>query len=899
MRTGKQYTQEQAAAFASLAYQADTANAASNTSNFFIGHISSDRSTATDIQTNILYTLSYSGNPKEFDLCQKTSTTTAICIGSQITSYVIDGTIGVGIVVAQDNTGFYLRNTGSDTPYYLPTTSEFQTIFGQAATPTNAQIGISSDGNALVVGTVLQNVHTIVGGATAIFDASVSLFHQYALYYVVSELHFGTLTDLINNTAGYLPSLSYPGGVTNVVWCKHLLEELIDLNTYANGNVPAPTSRLPNTPGDADSAGNQALWFPNSTSQSSFFQFNPLLEFTWHGDSGYQSNFYQNFGTCTVDFSGQKTSNGLQTYTWDASPNYAVFTNFRFNINNTAVIAGSQQPTVYNVDLISTFVNGYLFSVSNVQWTEDFFFQYDAVLEASAFCSCGGEAYGSFWHFFENLNFDYQYEYDTDFIYKLEYFPTPDVWLTTATVNTTTSNPAWQKFFSGDDYQNPAGPSYCGAGYNFPNPSDGSYWDAYCSETPSISNTKSPPGNCYTGGFQAGGGSSFAYSSTQTIGCPFSSASGCLPLYQNEGFAGGAGRAEFDYYDGLQKVGPFDVQGGGSWPGFYLAYYTGPAEYNYVDLNYDQLFGGTSPTYYSIFGGRSSMVLTGLNTTTPTIYGIVSQMLGDGTDSNILASAFRGRSGTLSDTAFVYKQSFNGIWRYSASWLQAGNLDNIRANPSSNPPLSPTNDPYTQAIIQLVDWQSLADAYGDDTTSTLIGNLMARYKAAADNPVLIPTAADIQTVITAIGNMDPDLIPSAAELQDQLLSFNAAIAGGTEFQIQPDMIGTAVPDVYTDAIFSFSATFPFQPFALDSQKQVVTFDRFLKAIDSWLVQEYYIDTVNNLEVITGFNIADGTNPDAPAGLTTVGSTVSKTYKPVLGEQLLDFVMPITPTAVVT
>jgi hypothetical protein len=75
------------------------------------------------------------------------------------------------------------------------------------------------------------------------------------------------------------------------------------------------------------------------------------------------------------------------------------------------------------------------------------------------------------------------------------------------------------------------------------------------------------------------------------------------------------------------------------------------------------------------------------------------------------------------------------------------------------------------------------------------------------------------------------------------------------------------------------------------------FNRYLKAVDSYLVQEYYIDTVNNLEYIVGFNISDGSN-NVQAGLTTIGRSSGGTYSSA-GEKLLDYVLILNPTDTAT
>ena len=103
--------------------------------------------------------------------------------------------------------------------------------------------------------------------------------------------------------------------------------------------------------------------------------------------------------------------------------------------------------------------------------------------------------------------------------------------------------------------------------------------------------------------------------------------------------------------------------------------------------------------------------------------------------------------------------------------------------------------------------------------------------------------------------------------------------------------------MYTDKIFSFSGTFPAPPYALDKNGNPVYFRRNLKAVDSYLVQEYYIDTVNNIEVLQGFNISDGSN-NVPAGSTSLGINVSGPYK-IQGETLMDFVIPLSSTVTST
>jgi hypothetical protein len=97
MGRGKEYTQKQAAYAAALAMQAYTLNQNNTNSGTvtFVGHISADRTTCTDPQGNTYQLTGYTGNPKEYDLCRKTSATTAFCIGTGVNFFAVEGTSGV------------------------------------------------------------------------------------------------------------------------------------------------------------------------------------------------------------------------------------------------------------------------------------------------------------------------------------------------------------------------------------------------------------------------------------------------------------------------------------------------------------------------------------------------------------------------------------------------------------------------------------------------------------------------------------------------------------------------------------------------------------------------------------------------------------------------------------
>ena len=620
------------------------------------------------------------------------------------------------------------------------------------------QAFMSSDGNAVLFGTVQQNLHILANSSSATTDPSVSLYHQYAHYYIISGLQFtdNYSTDLAGQLSqqGYLVNLEYAPAITqdgsySLTFCKNIVSNTVDLNAFANGNVPIPTT---------GQNGSQGLWYPNATVRDAdqgggYTQFNPIFNFNWEGDSGYVEDVQVSYSDgCQYNFNAQKTTAGNQNFTWYASPNYAVFNYFRFSLNNSYNTA--TKTTEYNADLITSFVNGYLVYTTNINWQEEFYFEVDTTLSGQN-CDCAGEKYSYAYAYNESLNYDYTWVYDEDFIYKLHYYAQPDVWLTNATVTPTTVNPSWVKHQTVPIYYEiPAGPSYCSPGYN--TPGDTNTWDAYCFETPIIKNAQDPPGDCYIGpvdeiSFQA---SQFAYATTNTLGPPFSSpASGYLPLYADNGYGPG-GIAEFTFYSGIVKKGVFDVQGGGSWPGYYLAYYSGSAEYNWVDLNYDQLFYNSSPDYWAIYAGRSSMVLNGLydNSTvgnnsspaTPTVYGIVTQLLGDGTDYNNIYSSFKGRmydpSNSNTNTAFVYKQNYDGIYHYSAPWLFLGDLSGLQNNTTgfNLGSTSGNNNAFGQAIGQLADYASLMDAYGNTLAENNCNNLAQAIQAGMTNPLIIP-----------------------------------------------------------------------------------------------------------------------------------------------------------------
>lgn len=850
------------------------------TDRWFIGDVSADFTTITDSNTSTVYNLVFKGTPSPKSLAYNLGNGSAYVKGQELKPLSCPGTPpNKGFVLGRDDIYYYLRYIGEDTKYYLPTDQDFIDITGALVTNSpsssstfndngHVQVRISSDANAILLGTVAQNYHTLANGATATTDSSVSLYHQFAHYYIATGFKFIEYkTEVLDGLdSNYLTTNLYPVAKDagfNIVATKTFLKNIFNLNKMSNGNVPAPSK---------GENGSQGLWFPHATSHSGFAQFNGLTNFQWHGDSGYVF-IETEYAICGYPFSGQKIAIGDQNYTWTASPNYDVYSSYQYILNNDT--KGN-----YVADLIATFVPGYLFSITNSNWTESFSYQYDVT--TFGICNCAGETYGFKAQYEEDLNYDFVYTYDVDFIYQLHYFLTPDVWLTTADVKVDTFNPLWFKNMGEHNYST-------GAGICLPYEYVGTQtWDAYCFETKAIHDSKTPPGNCFgptTGAFGAADAQNFAYATTNTTGAAF----GGAPPYADEGFGLG-GKASFSFYSGISTRGVFDVQGGYSWPGGYFAYFTGPAEFNWSDLNYDQLFFlGPASQYYAVYGGRSSMVVNGLNSLIPQLYGIVTYLMGDGTDFNNLYYGFKGRtpdpSNTNANTAFTYLQNFNGVYRYSSPWLVNGNLSNFQTGVNFS--VAPRGgDFYTDAIVQLVDWASLADAYGDSATVSAIDNLISEYRGHT-----VPNAAQIDSVINMIGAMDPDLIPDASKLHTTLLSISSAIATGSYFEIQPDMIGTFPPDVFTDKIMSLSATFPFQPYVQNSDGSLVLFNRYLKPVDSFMVQEYYIDTVNNLEVIQGFNI-DTT------GLTTKGKKATGTYK-VVKETLLDYVLPLKSTDVKT
>lgn len=120
MTTGKQYTQKQAAAYAASLFQANQLNQNTPNSPFFVGHLSSDRKTVTDPQ-GTLYNLSFTGNPKEYDLCRKLSPTQALCIATANSCITIDGEVSPSLAIYES--GFTTRTIhyeAGDVTYQFP-----------------------------------------------------------------------------------------------------------------------------------------------------------------------------------------------------------------------------------------------------------------------------------------------------------------------------------------------------------------------------------------------------------------------------------------------------------------------------------------------------------------------------------------------------------------------------------------------------------------------------------------------------------------------------------------------------------------------------------------------------------------------------------------------------------
>lgn len=792
-----------------------------NQNNTFVGTVSADLSYITDSDGNV-YPLVYTGNPQPKSLAYKLQDGTAFVQGPEIFQQFLWQDSPPAYVLSRDSTYVYIRKLGSSDKYYMPIASsmagkdftKFQTLF-------------SSDGKAVLLGTITQNND----GTYAVPPAL--LYDQIARYAIFKN--FSLVDYTTEATADLdLSGLTYPVGKDQgfkIAFFKaaDIYANYFNINDMSDGNVPAPA---PN------SYGAKSLFFPNSDSHSLNFSFALSTEFQWDQDSGSQFWKTDLIPGAQVDHYVQKKTKGDNTLTWQASPNSSIFKNYFFTFNND--LDGN-----YNADLVCTFVNCYFFGLTDFKWITSF--ESIELLDYTVYF-VGNGVITIDYAYDETRELTFSYKYPEDFAYTLQYFASPDIWLPINVTPTTLSN-SWIKNISALQDSTVPGNVFHYEGKAQYDPNTNTY----------ISTSGSPAGYYYSA-------CQFAFSYFYTIGPP-----GPQPPLTPIFYVNPPDFTKKNYYTGLYRtykdyfnVSPYINAG------IYIHYPGTGSFYDFADLNYDNAFPTAAPSYFAAFGGRSSMVVNNL-AGTPMLYGIITQPLGDGKDFNSLQSVFRGRNFIdNSNTAFIYKQDFNQVLRYSSPWLQQGNLSDIQGTGQAS--LSDQNtDGYTDAIVELVDWQSLADAYGNSALVAKIGNLISVYRAQS-----VPTRAQIDSVIDDIIALDSSFTAQANATRSRLYIVNDGLNGDTTV-LGVDVIGFKMPDVYSDKIFSAYGTWPFeQPGG-----------GYLKAVDSYIVSGYYTD--NNQEVIQHYNV-DTT------GLTTKGKKTSKSLKAT--DAVLDYVLPLKNTSTI-
>lgn len=788
---------------------------------WFFGTCASDFSTITDDEGNT-YELSFYGNPQIRTRAYKTSLTTAVAVGPNFRAVHLYQNNNKGYLLYRDSLWFYICKLGSADKYYLP-----YCLSLKGRDVSGAQAMFSSDGKAVLIGTVLENLDSDFPTPPAL------IYHQIARYGIFPDIKLVAYTSEALQAAELSTSgLDYPVNIDSgnkIAWCDvtKIVDNAFNLNTESDGFVPAP---------DPSTYPAQSIFFPYSDSRSRFFAFGVPTRLEWDQDTGLQYYKTSFIPGASVDYYAQKETQADNQIKWSKTDNSSLFKSFRYVFNN-------DQNGEYNADLVSTFVNCYLAGLTEFTWDTSFTCNEQLVYNLS-FGGLGLIVLQNDYN--EQRRQTYSYTYQSDFAYTLQYFATPDIWLPPDVFGDLVDN-TWVKNVHHFESNTLDGSSFEGS----------ASYDA-------ITNTYITTSGFYFDACQ------FAYRSTQTVGPPWRPFE--LEYYDVTDFT------KASYYTGLQRTYKdyFNVAGT-NFPGYYIHFPTigNIAVFDYMDLNYDQLFPVAGATSYAIFSGRSSMVINNL-AKTPRLYGIVSQLLGDGNDYNSLYFAFRGRSFVdNTNTAYVYKQDFNQVYRFSNPWLFQGNLSNIEGTGSAGIAESPNQDGYTDAIAQLVNWLSLADVYGDTALVSQISNLMETYRSQ-----IIPSKDAVDSVVNNIIALDSNFTSEANRLRSQLYMVNDGLNGNSAI-IGIDVIGYSPPDVFTDKVFATSATFPFQ----------VAGSRYLKGIDSWVIQGYYID--ENTEYIQNYNVSDGSD-GTQVGFTTLGKKASGTA-PTRSGQLYDYILPLAIT----
>lgn len=864
MRKGKDYIDEAArkavAAYYSALNSSPVLDSPSN--NTFRGSISPDRKTITDIITGQVYNLHFIGSPNTIEIAFRLSDTDAFVKAAKIKNLRMDADSGLGYIAAPDEKWAYIRTLGSTVKFYLPIPTNLASLLDDQASWNQLQVRLSSDGNAVLMGTVFENPNTLI--LPGVPDTTKDdYFHQFANYttYKNIKLIAYTSTNIKELPMG---DLIYPVPIDqgfNIVYADPTNDRVansLDLNKYSDGFVPYPEPGAP---------GSGSIFYPLSHANSVFSQFNILQDYTWSALSGEQQ-----YGTAfgpgfeDVDYDNQSAV-AHQTYKLRATPNSSVFSSYQFVINN-------DRQGNYDADLVVSFVNGYVVGITQIDWTESFEDAFRAHRTSPSPGSNGD--YGQQYIFDEILHSIYSYTYSPDFAVNLTFLQSLDMYISTNPITGTkdVTNSTWKKNLFARQFSSVADLGVFDIHHTNEN------YNALTEHYQEVPNL-------------AFGACQFAFRTSFTTG-PTS----IIPFLVDDTIT-------VTYYSGIKRTlkNYFNTFGQapngaiiGSWPGYFESFKnqdgTFSSIFTYMDLNWDNLFFPDGFEAFTVYAGRSTMVINKLMTKPqPPLYGIVTQKLGDGSDNNALASAFRGRSfENNNNTGYIYKQDFSKIYFYSSPWLKQGNLSEIKDTGSANLPLSVSSDAFNNAISTLVDFQSLAGIYDRPDIVGEIQGLMDSYRNQQ-----IPPPASLTTLYSNLRDMDGSLNSLVASLAAQLAAINGALTSGDLTVIGPDVIGFNPPDVYSDQIFSLRGTFPFGT-SSDA--------RTMKAVDSYIVQEYYTTkfkdkdgkVIGESETIQAYNIADGTTLDAkgaiiPRGTTTKGRNATRGRK--TKDKLYDFVMPVS------
>lgn len=742
---------------------------------------------------------------------------TVLAMGQAPKQITVDANQRKGLIASRDANGPFISFIGDDKAYYIPISDALRgedfTLF---------QVKLSSDGKAVLLGTVVERTDPLD-------------HHQIAKYTIYRNMKFVAYTSEATALLA-VDRENYAVDINTgkfIVFCAagDIIENTVDLNEMADGKILMP---------ELGKKGSSNLWYPFATIHSAFNQFNILIRVKWDAETGPQAQAPQFGPGSSVSTIFQYETHGDENYDWVASPSSSLFSTYSYTFNND--LNGN-----YNADIVTTFVNAYVVASPKVQWTESFS---QALSQEYSGTPSGTVEQDFAWS--EELEHDWEYTYSPNFAFNLQYLPTPDVWITeNPEVLSTSLGKTWLKHGSNLQAQ-----TLTGGGFTPSSFSGNVTWDAIALEFTEIAGDH----------FFENESSRIAYSESFTLGPPYELFYDVEDVYQ------------LFFYSGIKTVTKDFFNSQQLFPGFYLDDEpgNGSAQFTYCDLNYDNYFGIDSPQPWVVFSGRSTMVITDL-ATIPTLYGIIAKTLGDGQDHDELFGAFRGRGfADVSNLSYVYKQNNTHEYFYSSPALALGNLTGIPAeilNDSGGSLDGNSSNNFSQAIADLIDYQSLADVYGNNT---LVAQIQAAITGYSNRQ--IPTDDSLDAIINGIKGLSDDLINGANNLRTELNGINAAIndPNGGVTLFGPDAVGTDPPDIFTDKIFSRHLQWPIpQPGG-----------GFLKAVDSLIAQGYYVDGAS--EVIQSYNIRDD-------GFISRGNFVRSALKRT-NNLILDYVLPVSKSS---